>query len=213
MSETILIIGESGTGKSTSIRNLSPEETYIINVIDKSLPFATWSKKYNDDNKNYYSSVDANNIIKCMHAISDRLPNIKNIIIDDWQYILSYQYMRRAKETGYAKFTDIGLSGFSIIDNSKMLRKNLTVFILTHSTIDEKGFSKIKTIGKLLDEKIVIEGLVTCVLHARVIDNKYMFQTQRDDYYLAKSPMGMFNEMYIDNDLAKVKEIMNNYDG
>jgi len=216
MSDAILVIGESGSGKSTSLRNLPPEETYIINVIDKSLPFKGWSKKYNVDKKNYFASTDAGKIVRCMHAVSERLPNIKTLIVDDWQYIMSYLYMAKTYEDNrgdavFKKYNEIQERGFIVMQQAKELRKDLTVIILAHSEQDIRGFHKLMTMGKILDEKIKLPGMFTLILHAMKIEDRYVFQTQISDYYLAKSPMGMFEEEYIDNDLVLVKKSIEEY--
>ncbi len=146
--------------------------------------------------------------------------DITTLIIDDWQYILAYEFMRRnmplkpneeKDKNPYQKFTDIAVHGWSTINACLGTRPTLTNFILAHSDVDSTGRSKCKTIGKMLDEKITIEGLFTTVLHSRVVDGEYKFQTQYDGEFLAKSPMGMFEEHLIPNDLLAVKDAVENY--
>lgn len=225
MSNTVLIIGQSGSGKSTSLRNLDPKTTFIINVLDKQLPFKGYKKNYipiqsvkdeqgnktRDTIGNYYASDDWCDIIKTIRLINEKRLDIKTLVIDDWQYILSYEFMRRVSEKGFDKFSEMANHGWSTIDTCMRTRQDLTCFILAHSDVDSTGRSKCKTIGKMLDEKITIEGLFTTVLHSRVSDGEYMFQTQYDGEFLAKSPMGMFNEMLIPNDLLSVKNAIENY--
>jgi hypothetical protein len=123
---------------------------------------------------------------------------------------MSNEFMRRAKEVGFQKFTDIGLGAFKIIEKSNKVREDINVFILSHSEV-KNGVSKLKTIGEMTDKTIVMEGRCTIVLHTLVEDNKYKFVTQNNGYFLAKSPMGMFEENIIDNDLKYVSEKINQY--
>jgi hypothetical protein len=222
MSNTVLVIGQSGSGKSTSLRNLDPKTTFVINVLDKPLPFKAFKKNYRaltKENKsgNYYSTSDWANVVKCIEMVNRERTEITTLIIDDWQYILAYEFMRRnttgeeKEKNPYQKFTDIAVHGWSTINACLGTRETLTNFVLSHSDIDATGRSKCKTIGKMLDEKITIEGLFTTVLHSRVVNGEYMFQTQYDGEFLAKSPMGMFEEHLIPNDLVSVKSAVENY--
>lgn len=217
MSNTILIIGQSGSGKSTSLRNLDPKTTFIINVLDKPLPFRGYKKDYKpissweDIEGNYFAADDWQKIVKCVRMVDKTRPDIKTIIIDDWQYILAYEFMRRVGEKGFDKFSELANHGWSTINACLTTREDLTSFVLAHSEVDNTGRSKCKTIGKMLDEKITIEGLFTTVLHSRVIDGQYLFQTQFDGDYIAKSPMGMFEESFVPNDLSCVKQSIDNY--
>lgn len=215
MSNATLIIGESGTGKSTSIRSLDEKETFIINVLDKPLPFKDFKKRYTKLTKdypgNYYTSDDALKIIKMIEFIDQHRPEIKNIIIDDYQYVMANAFMRRAMDKGYDKFTEIGQNAWKVINSSVHCREDLFFFFLSHSETDANGRVKCKTIGKMIDEKITLEGMFTTVLHSIVSDNKYKFLTQNDGSHIAKSPLGMFDNMYIDNDLSLVKSRMQNY--
>ncbi len=214
MSNATLIIGESGTGKSTSIRNLDESETFIINVLDKPLPFKGFKKRYikvSQDGGNYFVSDDYNDILKSIKYISDNRPEIKNIIIDDYQYIMANEFMRRAMDRGFDKFTEIGQHAWKIIYYSVKCRDDLFFFFLSHSELDASGHVKCKTIGKMIDDKITLEGMFTTVLHTTVMDGKYKFITQNNGVHIAKSPMGMFDSIYIDNDLNQVKKHMNNY--
>lgn len=219
MSNITLIIGESGTGKSTSIRTLNEKETFIINVIDKPLPFREFKSKYKKITKasegncegNYFASDDANKIVRMIHYISDKIPTIKNIIIDDYQYIMANEFMRRATDKGFDKFTEIGRHGWEIIENALKCRDDLYIFFLSHSETDNLGRAKCKTIGKMIDDKITLEGMFTTVLHSIINDGKYMFLTQNDGTHIAKSPMSMFDTLTIANDLNAIKDAMINY--
>lgn len=216
MSNVSLIIGESGTGKSTSIRNLKPEETFIINVIDKPLPFRGYRKKYTPMSPdwttgNYYSTDNHQKIIKAASFISSKRPDIKNIIIDDFQFVMVNEFMRRGMEKGFDKFTEIGIHSWEVLNALKNLRDDIDCFILTHSSMDESGKMNIKTIGKLLSEKYSPETAVSMMLQTEVQNGAYFFITQGDARHIAKSPMGMFEDAWIPNDLAFVKEKMTEY--
>ncbi len=216
MSNTVLIIGQSGSGKSTSLRNLDPTSTFIINVLDKPLPFRGFKKSYKEASKenptgNYACTDNWKKIVDLVYAISIRRRDIKTLIIDDWQYILANEFMNRSSEKGFDKFSDMANHAWSVMNACIGTRPSLTCFILAHSDIDNTGRSKLKTIGKMLDEKMTLEGMFTTVLHSRVVDGEYMFQTQSDGDYLAKSPMGLFEEFLIPNDLVMVKEAVENY--
>jgi hypothetical protein len=216
MSNTVLVIGQSGSGKSTSLRNLDPKSTFIINVLDKALPFRSYKKNYKavtKENKdgNYFAANDWSHVVRCINMVDKERPDITTLIIDDWQYILAYEFMRRVSEKGFDKFSELANHGWSTINACMTTRPSLTCFILAHSEMDNTGRSKCKTIGKMLDEKITIEGLFTTVLHSRVVDGEYLFQTQYDGEYLAKSPMGMFDQHLIPNDLLVVKQEIENY--
>lgn len=216
MSNLSIIIGESGTGKSTSIRNLNASETFIINIIDKPLPFRGYRSKYkamtgDGAEGNYYATDDYSKIIKVLNHISNKRPDIKTIIIDDFQFIMTNEFMRRVMERGYDKFSEIAKHAWEILNALKVLRDDIDCFILTHSSMDETGKMNIKTIGKLLSEKYGMETAVTTMLQTEVKDGSYFFITQGDARHIAKSPMGMFEDKTIPNDLSFVKEKMNQY--
>ncbi len=211
MSNTILVIGQSGSGKSTSLRNLDPKSTFIINVLDKPLPFRGFKKSYNATERNYYCANDWSKVVNCIERVNKEREDITTLVIDDWQYILAYEFMRRVGEKGFDKFSELANHGWSTINACLGTRPTLTNFILAHSDVDATGRSKCKTIGKMLDEKITIEGLFTTVLHSRVVDGQYLFQTQYDGEFLAKSPMDMFAEFLIPNDLLVVKNAVESY--
>jgi hypothetical protein len=225
MAQDILIVGDSGTGKSTSIRNLPPKETFLINVINKPLPFKGWKKNYSKFSKdnpegNYVVTDNFNTIIQVLDYIDKNRPEIKYIVIDDFQYIMANELMRRAKEKGYDRFLDIAHHAWLVTEKIKQLRDDLTVFVLSHAEVafDENGnkYKKAKTIGKMLDEKITIEGLFTIVLFTEVRveedgTTNYVFLTKNDGSNTCKSPMGLFDEGYIENDLMKVVKLMKEY--
>lgn len=214
MATTILIIGESGTGKSTAIRTLDPKETFLINVLDKPLPFRGWRKKYkkaNGEEGNMYSSDICSNVIKALNHISNKKEAIKTVIIDDFQYLMGNEFMRRASEKGWEKFTEIAQNAWKVIMSAQMCRNDLNIFFLSHSETDSFGKTKCKTIGKMLDEKICLEGMFTLVLSAIIQDEHYYFQTKNDGSIMAKTPMDMFEDKYIPNDLKLVNDTINAY--
>ena len=192
----ILIMGESGTGKSTSIRNL--ENAGIVNVYGKPLPFKSGLKTVDLD--------DCNKIIELLWKASADV-----IVIDDFQGLLVTQFMGRAKENGYQKFTDMAVGYYNVIRAVQSLPAHKRVYFMSHIEREQNGNEKVKTIGKLLDEKITVEGLFTIVLKTAVIDSKYYFHTQNSGSNTVKSPMGMFEKDLIPNDLAEVDKIICNY--
>jgi len=209
-------MGESGTGKSTSIRNLNPKETFIINVMNKPLPFRGYKQNYvrlssDGADGNYYSSDSYDNISRVIKLIELKRTEIKTLIIDDFQYLMASEFMSRALERGYDKFSEIGKHAFDLLKLLPTLRDDLDIFILTHSEPNENGKMKIKTIGKMLDEKITIEGMYSMVLQTELMNGNYSFITQGDARHIAKSPMGMFEDRNIPNDLAFVKSKMDQY--
>ena len=201
MATKVLILGDSGTGKSASLRNFKPEEVLVINSAGKPLPF-----------KNHFETVTpafnkmTSDVIKAMDATSKKV-----IIIDDAQYIMSFQYMRRIKENGWDKWNDIQGDFFNIIQHCDELPADTIVYILSHIQRDEEGREKLKTMGKMLDEKITLEGLFTVVLKTSVADGEYCFITQNSGKDTVKSPIGMFDSYAIDNDLKYVDTKIRNY--
>jgi hypothetical protein len=211
MSNTTLILGSSGSGKSSSLRNLDPDSTFILGVLDKPLPFRGYKKKYNAEKKNYHSSDSFRTILNCINAVNERRPEIKVLVIDDFQYLMAHEFMNRVSERGYDKYSELAHHAWSVIKALTETREDLHCFVLTHSDCDQQGQSKIKTIGRLLDDKITLEGMFSCCLHALVLDGQYRFLTNYDGSHLAKSPMGLFDDLYIDNDLQLVREKMIEY--
>ena len=223
MSTLVGIVGQSGTGKSTSIETLNPKETVIINVSNKPLPFKGWKSNYTQgklsEGANYISTDVAATIVQALKYISDNRPEIKYVIIDDLQYLMSFEFMAKAKEKGFEKFTDIGKNTFDVLNVSRQLRDDLIIFAIYHEESISENFNpkrKIKTIGKLLDDKITLEGLFTIVFFTEVKieeDQKphYYFVTQTDGVTTAKSPRGMFDELLIPNDLSFVSTKINEY--
>ena len=213
-------MGPTGTGKSTSIKHLDPKETYIINVAKKELPFKGAEKLYNAENKNYKEVDDANEITRLLKTISEKAPHIKNIIIEDSNYIMGFNLVSKATEVGFTKFTIMAKDMVDLFREARKLRDDLKVFYFTHpETIEDGGEIigyKIKTAGKMIDNQIVLEGLLTVCLYTFVEESKdgtsnYYFLTNRFRKYPAKSPDGMFNDIKIPNNLQMVVDTINDY--
>jgi len=219
-SKLIGIVGQTGTGKSTAIKHLDPKETYIINVAKKELPFKGSEKLYNAENKNYKEVDDANEITRLLRTISDKAPHIKNIVIEDSNYIMGFNIVSKATEVGYTKFSLMAKDMVDLFRESRKLREDITVFYLTHpETIEDGGDIvgyKIKTAGKLIDNQVLLEGLMTVCLYTYVDENKdgtasYHFITNRFKKMPAKSPDGMFAEVKIPNNLQLVVDTVKKY--
>ena len=202
MSIATMILGESGTGKSSSMRNMDPAETLLIQVVRKPLPFRAkgWSYLTNENKGgNIIVSDSWERIIQLCQKTSR-----KQIVIDDFQYVLANEFMRRSQETGFTKFTEIGRHAWEIFTAVASLSDDVRVYLLSHTQTDEAGTTKCKTIGKMLDEKISVEGMFTIVLRTAVSDNQYTFSTRNNGSDTVKSPMGLFDQERIENDLAAV---------
>ena len=219
----IAIVGESGSGKTTSIRNLNPEETFIISTTGKRPGIKGAKKKYpdfkvNKDTKemsgNFYTSSNIESIKQMMKIV-----NVKVLIIDDFQYLKAFEAMSRVDEKGYSKFTDMAKHAYEALKTGMDMRDDLFIVVSTHSenTGDNLNpYFKIKTQGKMLDSVITLEGLFTYVLFTRVIKDEsdgvqYRFLTNSDGTCTAKSPMGLFEDLLIDNDLDYVIKKIQEY--
>ena len=202
MAQKILIMGESGTGKSTSMRNCDPATTAVVNPVGKPLPFKAKFDMLNNE-------TDARKITRYMKE--QAAAGKKLIVVDDFQYILAVPYMTRIKETGWDKYNDFGANYFEIIDVCKDLPDDVVVVYMTHLETLDNGLTTVKLIGKLLREKITIEGLFTVVLRTGVNEGKYYFYTQNSGKDTVKSPLGMFPVYAIENDLAYVVDKVRNY--
>lgn len=194
----VLILGESGSGKSTSMRNFEPDEISIFNVAGKPLPF---KKKIPKVNTSDYNKIKA----------GLKQSTKKAFAIDDSQYLLCFEMFDKAKETGYNKFTDMALNFYNLIQFIiKQLPPDVIVYFLHHVETTADGKQKAKTIGKMLDEKLTVEGLFSIVLLCETDGIDYKFITQSDGYTTTKSPMDMFDKQ-IDNDLKFVDTTIREY--
>lgn len=219
MAEKILLLGKSGTGKSTSFRNMPPDETFILQCVNKRLPFKGSRKKFSLENKNLYYSKNYKNIISSIKKLNT-IKKIKYIIIDDSHYLMVHDFMKRIpnKAIGgevFERYNEIGYNFYMLLELIDSLRDDLVVVFVAHTETDEKGEKRFKTIGRMIDNKVQIEGLSTYILESNVIDGNYKFATNKqDDWDIAKTPLGMFEELHIDNDLYKVlKKIEKYYKG
>ena len=217
MSIATMILGQSGTGKTTSLRNLDPAATLLIQAVKKPLPFrgAGWARfdKEKNPSGNIFVTDQASQIIHLMKATRRDV-----IVLDDFQYILANEFMRRVTDeakgnSAFAKFNEIAYNAWSILMSAAQLDDQKRVYILGHTQEDDNGRVKAKTIGKLLDEKITIEGLLTIVLRTTVINGQYLFTTQNSGLDTVKSPLGLFDKEQIENDLAAVDAAICNYYG
>lgn len=209
MSIATMVIGESGTGKSASMRNLDPREVLLIQTVRKPLPFK--SKKWAPISKaNPEGCVlvtdQSSSIVKAMEKVDRSI-----IVIDDLQYLLANEFMRRSEEVGFSKFSDIARHAWDVLMAASNLEEWKTVYLFMHSATDEAGKTRAKTIGKLLDEKITVEGLMTIVLRTAVVNGNYMFSTRNNGADTVKTPMGLFDDELIDNDLAQIDIAIREY--
>ncbi len=209
MSTAILVLGESGSGKTASLRNFEPSKTLLIQPARKPLPFrsAQWRE---GKGGNIFVCSDAKRIVEVMHKAPHEV-----IVVDDWQYLLAMQFMARRNEKGFDKFTDIGGAGFDVLKAASELAPNKRVYIIAHTQVDDFGNTRIKTLGRLLDDKIVPEGMFTIVLrtHVDAGSNRYCFTTRNSGHDTVKTPMGMFESSEIENDLALVDKVVVDYYG
>ena len=203
MAEIVLIIGRSGSGKSTSLRNFQVGEVAIISVLGKRLPFKTSLRTFNTSN---YEKVKL--------AMSKAVEKgIKSIVIDDAGYLVTTEWMSKSREAGYEKYNVLANNYYNLITHSQSLPDGVIVYIVMHEEQNEFGGVKPKTIGKMLDQQVCLEGFFTIVLRAVKEDGKYLFRTQTDGQDVTKSPMGMFATGSIDNDLKKVDDVIREHYG
>ncbi len=230
----VLIMGESGSGKSTSFRTLDPKETFLIQAIPKELPFRGSAKMYQVKDKEkgiagnkttLFEDFDVYNLntlpdtgAKIRSTIDNlkiKRPEIKNVVIDDVQYIMAYEFMAKAKLTGYDKFTSMAQNFFATLNAADQnAPSDFIVWILSHTEMEGDKYV-MKTLGKLIKDKIVPEGIFSLVLRTEKFKGgddelEYKFIT-REAGSTVKSPMGMFKDQYIDNDLQLVRNTIINY--
>lgn len=193
-----LILGHSGSGKSTSMRNCTADRFGVVNVQGKPLPFKTDLKTYNSDN---YQDIIS--VLK-----SSKTPSV---VIDDSQYLMSHEYMYRASEVGYQKYSDIGTHFFQLLEAIRHLPNDKIVYLMHHIELDDTGREKAKTVGKMVDNYIVVEGCFSIVLKAIATNKGYYFRTKTTGADGVKTPMGMFAEEEIDNDLLFVDDTIRDF--
>ena len=197
MGVPVLVLGASGSGKSTSMRNMG-DDVGVFNVASKALPFRRKLKVINTNDYNKICRVLTEN-------------SLKKYVIDDSQYLMAFEQLARAKETGFQKYTDMGLHFANLVNTAiNQTTYDTIVYFLHHVEKDENGFTKAKTVGKLIDNWITLEGLFPIVLLCWTDGKQHKFITQSDGFTTAKSPMDMFSTE-IDNDLAFVDKTIREY--
>ena len=202
MSIATLVLGASGTGKSTSLRNLDPSKTLLIQCIKKPLPFraAGWKTRINLKSEgNVIQTSDPVLIEKLLRSSPHEV-----VVIDDYQAVMVNELLSRSSEKGYDKFTDIAKAAWNVFNAAGDLAEHRRVYILAHTQTDDFGHVRMKTVGKMVDQTLVPEGYFTIVLKTDVVNSNYKFSTQTNGQDCCKSPIGMFAEKHIDNDLAVV---------
>ncbi len=209
MSIATLILGQSGTGKSTSLRNLNPADVLLIQAIKKPLPFR--SSEWKPLSKEGGSVIVCDKPSTICKMINESKRPI--VIVDDYQYVMANEFMRRSSEKSYDKFTEIGRGAWDIFNAANNAADSKRVYLLSHTEQSESGITKIKTIGKMLDEKITLEGMVTICLQTAIVNDQHIFMTQNNGQNTVKSPMGMFESEHIQNDLAAVDAAIVEYYG
>lgn len=210
----VLILGNSGTGKTTALRNLDPSKSLLIQPIKKSLPFKSkgWKRlsKDNQDGSIIVSRdypVIQKSILKAVNELGRKV-----IIIDDANYLMSLEEMSRVNETGYKKFTDMAINFSGLIFFAQSLPDDVRVYFMAHTQTGDDGRISIKTTGKMLDDKIVVEGLFTIVMRCHERDGKHYYTTKKQGDDPVKTPMGMFDSEEIDNDLNLVDSTICDYE-
>lgn len=200
--------------------------TLFVIYKTKPLPFRAWKKKYipikiegKNVSGNYYVSSKWDQILKILQIIDKMMPHIKQVIIDDFQYVLSYEFVDRATEVGYTKFSELAQHAMEILRYSEKMREDCKMIFLTHSeNVGDNVNPKfvIKTVGKLLSEKVTLEGLFTYIFFTKVSEGdsgrmEYKLITNNDGTCVAKTSFGMFEDLEIDNDLEKIIEVIDDY--
>ena len=215
MSKVIGIFGESGSGKTTSMRNLDPETTFYIDCDKKGLSWKGWKEQYNEKNMNYWKTDLVQTVENLLDKINteEKFKKIKVVVIDTLNGLMVADEVRRMKEKGFDKWLDLAQCIWVLLDKMHDLRDDLTIIVVCHSQTQKEDdgytFTRIKTSGKKLD-KLSIETKLTTVLYATQKDGQYIFKTHADNC-TAKAPMGAFEQDEIDNDIVKVLEALKDY--
>ena len=215
MSRAIAVMGESGSGKTTAMRTLDPKETYYIDCDGKGLSWKGWRQQYNKENVNYFRTDNQDSIVALMNRISEKKPEIKNIVIDTANSIMVADEFRRMKEKGYDKWQDLAMSVYTITTTASKLRDDLNVIVLFHVQIEKdentgRQFTRILTNGKMLN-KVGLEKYFTTVLLSKRDENgEYVFETKTNNSTV-KTPLDAFDKDQIPNDMQAVLDVLKEY--
>ena len=215
MSKVICIAGESGSGKTTSMRNLDPETTMYIDCDKKGLSWKGWRSQYNGDKKNYLKTDFPQVALQALKKIDkeEQYRHIRVVVVDTINGLMIADEMRRCKEKGYDKWQDLAQSIYDLIDYALTMRDDVTIIFVAHTQTDHDDnrymFTRIKTSGRKLD-KITLESKFSTVLLSKCVDGKFLFETQAN-FSTAKTPMGAFAEKEIDNDIVQVMKALEEY--
>lgn len=215
MANLICVMGESGSGKTTSLRNLDPASTYIVDCDKKGLSWRNWSESYSVEKKNYSVTDDQQKVMALLRSINANAPHIKTVVIDTINGIMVADENRRKDEKNYDKWSDLAWAVYGIIDYALTMRSDLTVVFMAHAQTerDDSGvlFTRIKTSGKKLD-KICLESKFTTVLNSKCVNGEYVFET-RNESSTAKTPIDSFKDQFVPNDIASVDAVLREYWG
>lgn len=215
MSKVICIAGESGSGKTTSMRNLDPETTMYIDCDKKGLSWKGWRNQYNGEKKNYLKTDFPQVALQALKKIDkeEQYRHIRVVVVDTINGLMIADEMRRCKEKGYDKWQDLAQSIYDLIDYALTMRDDVTIIFVAHTQTDHDDngymFTRIKTSGRKLD-KITLESKFSTVLLSKCVDGKFLFETQAN-FSTAKTPMGAFEEKEIDNDIVQVMKALEEY--
>lgn len=213
MAKIIGIMGESGAGKTTSLKDLDPKTTFIIDADKKGLSWKGWRKDYSLEARNYMATDNPVTVRSLLKNINDKAKHIKVAVVDTLNGIMVADEMRRSKEKGYDKWTDLAACVWETVDDALTYRDDLTIIFICHSQTEmtDSGYewTRIKTSGKKLD-KIVLESKFNTVLLAKCIDGKHIFETQ-SNFSTAKSPLGAFDSLEIPNDMTLVLKALEEF--
>ena len=215
MSKVIGIFGESGSGKTTSMRNLDPKTTFYIDCDKKGLSWKGWREQYNEKALNYWKTDIVATVENLLDKINtqDNLKHVKVVVIDTLNGLMVADEVRRMKEKGFDKWLDLAQCVWTLLDKMHTLRDDLTIIVVCHSQTQKEDdgytFTRIKTSGKKLD-KLSIETKLTTVLYATVKDGEYIFETRANNS-TAKTPLGAFEQAEIPNDIVAVLDALKDY--
>lgn len=213
MSRVLCVMGESGSGKTTSMRNLNPKETYYIDCDKKGLSWRGWREQYSEANKNYLKNDNVTVVRQYIEKLAHSCPQIKVIVVDTINGLMIADEMRRSKEKGYDKWVDLASCVWDLVCQAHEYRDDLSIIFVAHTQVerDDSGytFTRIKTSGKKLD-KIVLESKFTTVLLAKCAGGRYVFETHANNS-TAKTPFGAFDESEVENDIVKVLKVLEEF--